>query len=437
MAAYQLSDMYFTSQDITARRQKLAAKWDELLNTGEAVLVYSGEPIQKPGGLDQNYDFIPHPAYFWLSGRRRESEVLLYSKDMGWVEFQKDIPAEEAVWEGERKDLLVSQPGKPKKELDDVVAKFSSVYRLGQSGTPVEGKTFDLRTALDRERRKKDAAEVRFIEQLAEIAKHGYQRIQETVHPGITEKAVQLAYEGEVYTRGGHTMPYDTIVGSGTNSAILHALPTHKIIKENEYVLVDAGVDIYDYCVDITRMYYAGNNVSQQHKDLYQLILRAHEECMAMSKPGVMWRDVHMHAARITVDGLLQLGILKGNADELFERGVSSVFFPHGVGHLVGLRVRDAGHEENVHPKTYAGARLRVDIELEEDHLVTVEPGCYFISSLLNDERIRSKYKDEIVWDEVAKWQHIGGVRIEDNILITANGNKNLTIDVAKTDVFN
>ena len=107
MAAYQLSDMYFTSQDITARRQKLAAKWDELLNTGEAVLVYSGEPIQKPGGLDQNYDFIPHPAYFWLTGRRRESEVLLYSKDMGWVEFQKDIPAEEAVWEGERKDLLV------------------------------------------------------------------------------------------------------------------------------------------------------------------------------------------------------------------------------------------------------------------------------------------------------------------------------------------
>ena len=106
MAAYQLSDMYFTSQDITARRQKLAAKWDELLNTGEAVLVYSGEPIQKPGGLDQNYDFIPHPAYFWLTGRRRESEVLLYSKDMGWVEFQKDIPAEEAVWEGERKDLL-------------------------------------------------------------------------------------------------------------------------------------------------------------------------------------------------------------------------------------------------------------------------------------------------------------------------------------------
>jgi Xaa-Pro aminopeptidase len=119
------------------------------------------------------------------------------------------------------------------------------------------------------------------------------------------------------------------------------------------------------------------------------------------------------------------------------EKEVSSAFFPHGVGHLVGLRVRDAGHEDNVNPKMYAGARLRVDIELEEGHFITVEPGCYFISALLDSNDIRNKYRDEINWDEVNKWKHIGGVRIEDDILITANGNDNLTIGVAKTDIYN
>src|ERR1044071_6386149 len=98
--------MYFTTSDISARRKKLEARWNEQLANDEAVLVYSGEPVQKPGGLDQTYPFLPHPAYFWLTGRRRESEVVLYNKNTGWVEFQKEIGADEAVWEGDRHDLL-------------------------------------------------------------------------------------------------------------------------------------------------------------------------------------------------------------------------------------------------------------------------------------------------------------------------------------------
>ncbi|WP_276134126.1 aminopeptidase P N-terminal domain-containing protein [Polluticoccus soli] len=431
--------MYFTTSDIQARRKKLEARWNEQLAGDEAVLVYSGEPIQKPGGLDQTYPFLTHPAYFWLTGRRRESEVVLYNKNTGWVEFQKEIGPDEAVWEGDRHDLLVNDRGQSRSELDSFLAnnKFSNVYKLGQALAPVEGKAFELRTSLDRERRKKDAAEVRLFQQLAEIAKHGYEKIAQVIRPGVTEREIQVAYEGEILTRGAHGVPYETIVGAGTNSAILHAIPTHRKVNEGEYVLIDAGAEIYDYCVDITRMYHSTNNPTQQHKDLYQLVLKAHAECIAMSKRGVMWRDVHLHAARVTTEGLLGLGLLKGNLDTLLEKEVSSVFFPHGVGHLVGLRVRDAGQEENINPKMYAGARLRVDIELEAGHFITVEPGCYFISALLDSENVRSKFANEINWDEVNKWKHIGGVRIEDDILITANGNDNLTIGVEKTDVYN
>ncbi|MDQ3290192.1 MAG: aminopeptidase P family protein [Bacteroidota bacterium] len=431
--------MYFTKQDIQLRRQRLSLKWDVILGPDEAVLVYSGEPIGKPGGLDQTYPFLPHPAYYWLTGRRREGEVVLYNKNSGWIEFQKEIAATEAVWEGERNDLLVSEKGQNVLELANFLEKnrFSHIYKLGQTqASGVAGKAFDLRTALDQTRRAKDGSEINLIKHLAQIATYGYQKIEEILRPGITEKEIQVVYEGEILRRGAHTVPYDTIVGSGPNSAILHALPTSKIIKKDEFVLVDAGCDIYDYCVDITRTFPASEKTSSQHSALYQLVLKAHTECIAMSKPGVFWRDVHNHAAKVLTEGLLQLGILKGSLSTLLENEVVSVFFPHGLGHLVGLRVRDTGQEENLNPKTYFGARLRVDIELEENHLITVEPGCYFIKSLLENPEIQSKYKEDIAWNEVEKWKNIGGVRIEDNILITQTGNDNLTIGVPKTSKF-
>lgn len=426
--------MHFSKEDIQARRQRLGARWDSMLAPGEAVLVYSGAPIPKPGGLDQTYPFLPHPAYYWLTGRRREEEVVLYTKESGWMEFQKSIPAEEAIWEGARQDLLVEQKGSDVKELDAFLGtrKFSAVYRLGQVEGPIEGKAFELRTALDQTRRIKDAAEVRLIRQLAGMAANGYRKIREVLQPGITEKDLQLAYEGEIFRRGAHAVPYDSIVGSGRNSAILHALPTHKVIEAGELVLVDAGCDQYDYCVDITRTFASSEHASSQQKDLYALVLRAHAECIALAKAGVWWRDVHLHAGRVITEGLLQLGVLKGSLDTLLEQEVGSVFFPHGVGHLVGLRVRDTGQEENVHPKKYFGARLRVDIQLQEGELITVEPGCYFISSLLESPDVQGKYREYINWKELERWKGLGGVRIEDNILITQDGNENLTDVVPK-----
>lgn len=423
----------FTISDIQQRRAKVAQAWDAILNSNEAILVYSGEPISKPGGLDQTYAFIPHPAYYWLTGRRRESEVLLYSKELGWIEFQLEINPEEMIWEGERSDLLVSQAGRNISELTSFLEshKFEYRYELGQA-VFVNGKAFELRKALDRERRKKDASEVKLISRLADIANFGYQKIAEAIRPGITEREIQIIYETEIYRQGSHTTPYDSIVGAGTNSAILHALPTNRVVAENEFVLVDAGADIYDYCVDITRTYFSSGSMSGRHKDLYELVLKAYTECAAMCMVGVQWRDVHSKAAHVITEGLMQLGILRGRFEELIEKEVVSLFFPHGVGHLVGLRVRDAGQEENIYPKTYFGARLRIDLALEEDNLVTVEPGCYFIASILNNVKVQDKFKSEVNWSEVEKWKNIGGVRIEDNFLVKQGSAINLTNVVKK-----
>jgi Xaa-Pro aminopeptidase len=327
----------------------------------------------------------------------------------------------------------VNEKGRPVKELESFLKKFSTVYSLGQASQPVTGKALELRTYLDQTRRKKDEAEVRLFKQLATIAKEGYKKIEEILQPGITEKEIRIAFESEIMKHGAHGVPYESIVGAGPNAAILHALPTERKVQQGELVLVDAGADIYDYCVDITRMFPSSDAITSQHKSLYQLVLQAHTECIAMSKPGVLWGDVHLRAAQVMTEGLLQLGILRGSVDELMDKGAIAVFFPHGIGHLVGLRVRDTGHEERKEAKIYAGARVRVEIELEAGHFITVEPGCYFIDALLNSQEIRNKHKESINWTEVEKWKGIGGVRIEDNILITENGNDNLTKVVPKT----
>lgn len=427
--------MYFSEDQIKTRREQMSSQWNTVLKTDDVILIHSGEPIQKPGGLDSTYPFFPHPSYFWLTLRRREKEVLLYSKDLGWIEFHKEISNEEIFWEGEKNDILVSSPGKNINSLESFLENqhFSRIFNLGQAKDS-SPEAFELRTLLDKTRRKKDASEVSFIRHIAEIANTGYQKIASVLKPGMTERELQIAYESEIFRKGADTVPYETIVGSGSNAAILHAIPSQKIIKENEFVLVDAGADVFDYCVDVTRTFYSSGEMSSQHKDLYSIVSKAYHECVTMSKAGVFWRDVHIHSAKVITEGLLQLGLLKGNLSDLIEKEIVSLFYSHGVGHLVGLRVRDTGQEENTNPQTYFGARLRVDLELEENHLITVEPGCYFMPAILESAYQQKKFYDDINWTELKKWYDIGGVRIEDNILIKEGGNENLTSCIAKTE---
>jgi Xaa-Pro aminopeptidase len=134
----------------------------------------------------------------------------------------------------------------------------------------------------------------------------------------------------------------------------------------------------------------------------------------------------------VIAQGLIDWKIFKGSVDACLESEAISLFFPHGVGHLVGLRVRDTGHEENKNPRTYFGARLRVDLTLEENMLITVEPGCYFIKELLHSSTHQEKFKTSINFNEASKWLSVGGVRIEDDILITNSKPRNLTDVVPK-----
>lgn len=428
--------MVFSKNCIEQRRSRTAKKLSSHLKPNEFVLVYAGQPYQKPGGFDQNHSFIPHPDYFWISGQRRAGGVALFSTGTGWVDYVHPIHLEESIWENSAETPV----GKDVKELKNFLSqqKGARFCLLGLAPQNFEFPAFSveenrtLHEQFSQERRQKDSEEVALVRQLAGMAHQGYKKLQTILRADISERALQIEYEAEVFRAGAERMPYETIIGSGVNASFLHAIPTSKKTQDGELLLIDAGADLYHYCVDITRVYAVNGQFTTQQKAIYSIVKSAQEAGIQMCHPGVEWKDIHLKCAHIMADGLRSLNILTVTADEAVASGAISAFFPHGIGHMVGLQVRDAGGPYNPNPKSYAGSRIRVDMKIEENFLMTVEPGLYFIESLLYSPDIQSKYKSQINWTEVQKWLKFGGVRIEDDILFTRNGPENLTSAVEK-----
>lgn len=429
----------FPAEVIERRKTSVANALNNILKNDECLLVLCGAPLQSPGGLDQTYDFLPHPTYFWLTGMRAPHGVSFYSKAEGWIDFVRLPTREEKFWDGAKDEGII---GQDLSRLSDLLArhKFSQIYKIGQlsindaAWTSAAGSESLERIHLEVNalRRIKDEHEVALILQVADIANKGYQKFRSVLTPGISENELRIEYEAEIQRHGAHGVPYSTIIGTGTNAAVLHAIPTQRKVAADDMILIDAGAQVYDYCVDITRVYPATGSFSSQQQNLYDLVKSMQNKALERCQIGTQWRDVHRTTAAVLAEGFKDLGLMKGDIEEILNTGAISVFYPHGVGHLVGLRVRDVGMPENKNPQKYCGANLRIDLPLKENFIITVEPGCYFIAPLLDDAENRSKYKDFINWNEVEKWKNVGGVRIEDDVLITPQGPRNLTAVVDK-----
>lgn len=432
----------FTKKTIELRQKNVSHHLLSVMKDDEALIIFSGNPIQKPGGLDQTYAFLPLPTYFWLSGRRRANEALFYSKSTGWLNFQNPINLEESYWEGESVECdsnmkITELPDFIKKTRLKNVFSLGEKYILNSAEYSIDNQKnnqryLDIKKSVDEVRRIKDDEEVQLIKKNSCIAEKGFQKIKSLLQPGISERALQIEYEAEIFRQGAEKVPYDTIIGSGKNSSILHAIPSSKLIEKNDLVLVDAGSDLFDYCVDVTRVFHVEGKLDSKQKIIFDLVSEAQKKCIAACKADAYSKDIHEISARVIAEGLIQHNLIFCSVDEALESELISVFYPHGVGHLVGLRVRDVGYEENLNPQKYFGSRLRVDLKLQKNMLLTVEPGCYFIHSLLSSKNIYDKHKSRINFSEVEKWSYLGGVRIEDDILITEKDPINLTENITK-----
>lgn len=262
----------------------------------------------------------------------------------------------------------------------------------------------------------------------------GYKVLPQWLRPGVTERRIQVEMEAAFFRAGGQTTAYGTIVGSGPNAAVLHFEPSSRVLSDGELVLIDAGAEVEGYACDVTRVYPVGGKFRPEARDLYALLLDVQVAGIAGCRIGMEFKELHLATARRIAEGLAHLGYLRGAADELVESGAAALFFPHGLGHLVGLGVRDAsgylpGRQRSTHPQSRF---LRQDFPLGENFVTTIEPGIYFIPAMLDDPAARDTHRNRVNWAKVDSVKGMGGFRIEDNVLVTKGEPEVLTRDIPK-----
>lgn len=415
------------------RRAAAAAAWDL---TDQFVLIGAGEPITVPGRLDITYRFRAHSEYLYLTDRERPSGVLAFDPSEGWTEFVQPVTREELLWSGtDGLEAGVPEGTRSRAELDDWLEARRD-RACGRLGVPVPGVSSEsqldeeLRNVLTRVRRPKDEVELARMRRAEQATRSGFLALEELIAPGRTERELQIELEAEFFRRGADALAYETIIAGGPHSAVLHFAPTARPLGEGELVLIDAGGEYRGYASDVTRTYPVTGQFTPEQAHLYQTVHQALEAAIQTCAPQVDWHDVHRAAALAIGQGLIEIGILRGDVESLFERGAVSLFFPHGVGHLVGLGVRDAGGTAGGRSDPGPGfPRLRVDMPLEPGYTLTVEPGIYFIPAMI-DETSRGQLGDAVDWERVDEMLGFGGIRLEQNILITEDGCQVLTADV-------
>lgn len=417
-------------EQLSRRRSEVARAW----NLDDAiVLIGAGTPIHRPGRADLTYPFEAHSEYYYLTDRNLPGGVLAFDPKEGWVDFVAPITTDDRLWSGAPAE---DPEGPTTDELEPWLAgrKDRPVAWLG---TAAEDSQLDLdlsqelRFALDRVRRPKDPIELERMRTAQQATRAAFAVAFGLMSEGVSERQVQIELEAEAFRHGADGMAYDTIVGGGPNSAVLHFAPTQRRFADGDLVLIDAGAGYLGYASDITRTYPVGGRFDDLQAELHAIVHAAEQVCIERCRPGVEWRDIHLTAGLTIAEGLVGLDLLRGQPESLVEGGAVWLFLPHGIGHLLGLGVRDAGGplaERRDHPKPYPN--LRIDLPLEPGMVVTVEPGVYFVPAILSDPERRTQHRGEVNWDRVDRLLEFGGIRIEDNVLITPEGHEVITADV-------
>lgn len=292
----------------------------------------------------------------------------------------------------------------------------------------------------------KDADELAEIRRLVPITKEAHVAAIAHSKPGVNEQYLTGLVEG-AFARGGCTPAYNTILS--VRGEVLHNHDHRHTLQAGDIVLLDAGAEGLDsgYCNDVTRDWPVGGAFSPEGRDVYDLVLKSELDAIAAVKPGVRYRDLHLRACRVLAEGLVQLGLLNGSPDGLVESGAHAVFFPHGLGHQLGLDVHDLEtFGDRIHypqgrarSPQFGTQYLRMDMDLQAGMTFTIEPGLYFVPAILRNPEFRTRFKTQVNWDVAEKYlamnggRGFGGIRIEDDIHCTPSGAEVLTESIPKS----
>ena len=300
--------------------------------------------------------------------------------------------------------------------------------------------SIELTKAVIAQRSVKSDEEVDEIEKALEVSYLMNTKAMKMARPGMIEREVYGAVEGIALSKGnGVSFPIIFSVHGET----LHNHNHNNLMKDGDLLVLDSGAEsLLHYASDITRSFPVSGKFTEKQKEIYNVVLKSQLEAIDMIKPGVKYKDVHLHSAKVIAEGLKELGLMKGNVDDAVKNGAHALFFPHGLGHMLGLDVHDleglgeafVGYDEKTKRSDQFGlAYLRLARELEPGFVLTVEPGIYFIPQLIDIWMKENKHSDFINYNKVNEYRDFGGIRIEDDVLVTSNSYKVLGKPIPKT----
>lgn len=425
------------------RRQKLA----ELCQN--PVILWSGGASSRNFPANR-YPFRASSHFLYFAGISLENAAIRL--DNGRLELFFDDPAPSStLWHGETlkraeiADKIGSDADYPFSELvhhtkdaatipvQDAKTHHQQCQYLNRFFT-FEGIDLELAQAIIKLRLAHDAAALEELKKTASVSVKAHLKGMKASLNAKTEAEVRAAMEAVIIAQN-MTCAYNSIVT--VHGEILHNEQYHHSLESGDLLLADVGAESPSgWASDITRTWPISGQFSPTQRDIYDVVLAAHDACIAKMCPGVEYREIHLLAARVITEGLVSLGILQGgNPDTLVEIDAHALFFPHGIGHLLGLDVHDmedlgdlAGYKNGRSRSNRFGlGYLRLDRPLRSHMLVTIEPGFYQVPAILGNPDIRTRYQGVVNWDKLSQFSDVRGIRIEDDVLITDNGTEVLT----------
>lgn len=303
----------------------------------------------------------------------------------------------------------------------------------------------EVREAIAALRLIKSGPELAELRRLVATTKEAHVLAMQHSKPGVSEQVLAGFVEG-AFAKGGCVPAYNTILS--VRGEVLHNNAHEGTLQAGDIVLLDAGPESIasGYCNDVTRCWPVGGPFSPEGRDVYDLVLQSELAAIAAVKPGVRYRDVHLLASRVLAEGLVAMGLLTGSVDGLVESGAHAIFFPHGVGHQLGLDVHDLEafgdriHYPNGRTRSpqFGTGYLRMDMDLAEGMTFTIEPGLYFVPAILRNPELRAQFKGQVQFDQAERFlamnggRGFGGIRIEDDVHCTASGAEVITAAIPK-----
>ncbi len=452
----------FEKSTYQSRRQQLI---DQL--PGDGLLLFLGNEESPKNYVGNTYHFRQDSSFLYFFGWSAPGLAAIIDLEEGTTTlFGYDFTIDDIIWMGPQPTVaaMAERVGVTKagsladleKTVSNAVDQKRNIHYLppyrGENKIKLsqwlnssiqdieQGASVPFIKAVAAQRSIKSPEEIAELEKAVNISGAMHVLAMKARKPGIKESELAGLVEGVAVGNGGD-LAYPQIVT--VNGQTLHNHYHGNILQSGQLVLIDAGAETaMGYAGDITRTFPVDKTFTQHQKVIYNIVLEAEMAAIAMAGPNVRNLDVHFTAAKVIAEGLKDIGLMKGDMDEAVKLGAHALFFPHGVGHMIGLDVHDmedlgeeyVGYSEQTQRIDQFGVKaLRLGKALEPGYVLTIEPGIYFIPELIQLWESENKFGDFINYGALKLFSNFGGVRIEDNVLITEDGRKVLGEPIPKT----